>query len=581
MADAVRHILPWVRFAGLVLVVAVFGVAQEFFVPIALAILLSFVLTPVVAPLQRLIGRVASVIVVVAMTFAVLGLAGWAATLQLGALATDLPRYQNNLREKIRDVRWLGRGGSVESLQGAIKELQEEIEKEETRGTPAKPMVVREDGSALETLPSTLGPWLGALGTAGLVVVLVIFMLLERQELRARLVGVFGSGSLAVTTRALDEAAGRVSRYLLVQGLINLSFGIGVAIGLTLIGLPYVLLWAALAAVLRFIPYVGPWIGALSPFLVSLAVFDDWMRPLGVVLLFLTLELFTNLVLEVIFYAGAAGVSQTALLVAVAFWTWLWGPLGLLLSTPLTVCLVVLGKYVPGFDSLTTLMTDAPVLADDARFYQRVLAGDPGEAAEIIEDHLRAEPPESVYDTLLIPALAYAEQDRLEDRLAADEEEAVITTTQEVMNDIPSGNGAKPPPAVEPRTRVLGWPANGAADVLALRMLGKLLEPGPVALDICGAPTLIAEIVATVRARGYGAVCIADLPPSPPTKSRYFVKRLRAALPGVPVLVGRWAPPALADEDDLSLREAGADAVTARLLEARDYLLRLPPSGAS
>lgn len=581
MIDPMRQILPWVRFGGFVLAVAVLGVAQEFFVPIALAVLLSFVLTPVVAPLQRLIGRVPAVIAVVVTTFALLGLAGWGATLQLGALSSELPRYQRNLREKIRDVRWLGRGGSMESLQGAIKDLQKEIDGGEQRGSPSQPMVVREDGSPLTTLSTTIGPWLGALGTAGLVIVLVIFMLLERQELRTRLLGAFGSGSLAVTTRALDEATARVSRFLLVQGLINLAFGVGVAIGLTLIGLPYVLLWAALAAVLRFIPYVGPWIGALSPFLVSLAAFDDWTRPLAVILLFLTLELFTNLVLEVVFYAGAAGVSQTGLLVAVAFWTWLWGPLGLLLSTPLTVCLVVLGKYVPGFDSLTTLMTDAPVLADDARFYQRVLASDPGEAAEIVEEHLRREAPETVYDTLLIPALTYAEQDRLADRLAPHEEQAVIATTQDVLGEIPLGNGAAPEAAAEPRARVLGWPANGEADALALRMLARLLEPGPIALDVAAAPTLIAEIVATVRTRGYRAVCIADLPPSPSTKARYFVKRLRAALPDVTIIVGRWAPPDFADEDDARLREVGADAVHTRLCETRDFVRCLPLPAAA
>ena len=220
----------------------------------------------------------------------------------------------------------------------------------------------------------------------GLVIALVIFMLLEREALRNRLIRLFGHRRLVMTTRALDEAGSRVSRYLLVQSLVNVVFGTCVGIGLYLIGVPYPLLWGALAGALRYIPYVGPTVAAVAPLLLALAL-EGWAKPVLVLALFLSLELFTNLVLETVVYAGVAGISQVALLVALAFWAWLWGPLGILLATPLTVCLAVMGKYVPGLEFVSTLISDEPVLSPDVSYYQRLLAGDQAEAIEIAERH--------------------------------------------------------------------------------------------------------------------------------------------------------------------------------------------------
>ena len=239
---------------------------------------------------------------------------------------------------------------------------------------------------------------LGPLGTAGLVLVMVIFMLLERRDLRDRLIGLFGHGRFAITTKAIDEAGTRVSRQLLMQSLVNLVYGIAAGVGLYFLGVPYPLLWASLGAALRFIPYVGPVLGAGAPIVVSLAALEGWTGPLEVMALFVALELFTNLVLETVLYAGAAGVSQVALLMSVAFWTWLWGPLGLLMATPLTVCLVVLGKHVPGLEFVGTLMADTPPLAPEHGYYQRLLARDQGEAADLIDQYIKTESPRSVYD---------------------------------------------------------------------------------------------------------------------------------------------------------------------------------------
>ena len=404
--------------------------------PFALALLLTFVLTPPVTALERWIGRVPAVLVVVTLAFTVLGLAGWGVAQQMENLADDLPRYRDNIRTKIADVRGAGKGGAVEKLQETIEGIKTDL------GTPEAPkrvapgsVVVTSEGKAGYSGFEWLAPIVGPLGTAGLVLVTVIFMLLERRDLRDRLIGLFGQRRLAITTKALDEAGTRVSRQLLMQSLVNLLYGVVAGVGLYFLGVPYPLLWASLGAALRFIPYVGPVLGAGAPILVSLAALEGWTGPIEVLALFVVLELFTNLVLETVLYAGAAGVSQVALLMSVAFWTWLWGPLGLLMATPLTVCLVVLGKHVPGLEFVGTLMADTPALAPEHGYYQRLLASDQSEAADLIDRHIRSESPRSVYDILLLPALNFAERDRLEQRLSQEEEMSVIEATRELLAD--------------------------------------------------------------------------------------------------------------------------------------------------
>jgi len=373
-----------------------------------------------------------------------------------------------------------------------------------------------------------------------------------------------------------------VSRQLLMQSLVSLLYGTIAGLGLYYFGVPYPLVWATLGAALRFIPYVGPVIGAGAPIVVSLAALQGWAGPLWVVGLFVVLELFTNLVLETVLYAGAAGVSQVALLVSVAFWTWLWGPLGLLMATPLTVCLVVLGKHVPGLEFVGTLMADTPALAPEYGYYQRLLARDQSEAADLIEQHIKTQPPRSVYDALLLPALNYAERDRLEQRLSQEEESAVVEATRELLADAAEAvRRAQPAPSplpdaspLEPREplRVLGYATSGVADELALGMLTHLVDDLPIAIEVTKTRMLASDVVSLVQAQGVSVVCLADLPPSPPSKTRYLVKRLRAALPEVRILVGRWAPPTLADDSTQLLRDAGATLVVSTLAEARAYL---------
>ena len=583
MDDPSHSLKSWLTFAGCVLVVVVLYTAQAVLVPIALAVLLTFVLTPAVGWLERWLGRVPAVLAAATLVFMVLGLAGWGLARQMDHLADDLPTFRGNILAKIADVRGAGKGGSVEKLQETIEGIKTDLgQASAPAGTVSRPVVVTSEGVAGFSDFSWLGPVVGPLGTVGLVVAMVIFMLLERRDLRDRLIGLFGHNQLSVTTKAFDEAGSRVSRQLLMQSLVNLVYGIVAGVGLYALGVPYPLVWATLGAALRFIPYVGPVIGAGAPILVSLAALPGWWGPLWVVSLFVVLELFTNLVLETVLYAGAAGVSQVALLVSLAFWTWLWGPLGLLMATPLTVCLVVLGKHVQGLEFVGLLMADTPALAPEYGYYQRLLARDQSEAADLIERHITTETPRSVYDALLLPALNYAERDRLEQRLSLEEEAAVVDATRELLADaaesirrlqpaIPPDVG---PTLPEPRKplRVLGYPTNGSADELALQMLAQLIDDLPIAVEITKARLLGSELVSLVQTGGISIVCLADLPPSPASKTRYLVKRLHAALPDVRILVGRWAPSALADESTHALREAGASLVASTLAETRAYL---------
>jgi predicted PurR-regulated permease PerM len=597
MDDMAPTLKPWVIFGGCVLVIVVLYWAQAVLVPIALAALLTFVLAPPVTWLERWVGRVPAVLAAVTLVFIVLGVAGWGLARQMDHLADDLPTYRVNILAKIADIRGAGKGGSVEKLQETIEGIKTDLGQASLpTGTASRPVVVTESVTGFSGF-SWLGPIVGPVGTAGLVLAMAIFMLLERRDLRDRLIALFGHGRLTSTTKALDEAGTRVSRQLLMQSLVNVVYGIGAGIGLYVLGVPYPWVWAALGAALRFIPYLGPVIGAGAPILVSLAALPGWAGPLWVVGLFIVLELFTNLVLETVLYAGAAGVSQVALLVSLAFWTWLWGPLGLLMATPLTVCLVVLGKHVPGLEFVGMLMADTPGLAPEFGYYQRLLARDQSEAADLIEQHIKSEAPRSVYDALLLPALNYAERDRLEQRLSLDEEAAVIDATRELLSDAAASirrlqtEPAPPDESIpsEPGQplRVLGFATNGSADELALQMLGHVLDDLPIVVEIMKTRLLASELVSLVQAEGVSVVCLADLPPSPPSKTRYLIKRLHAALPELRILVGRWGPPALADDSTQLLRDAGATLVATALMETRTYLAglvetsRVPLPGAS
>ncbi len=564
-----------------VVVVAALYWAQAFFIPVALAIMLTFLLDPVVTTLERRgVPQILAVAIVVVLGFSAFGGIGWGIARQVSSLVEELPKHQDNIRQKIRDMRGVQKGGTIEKADKAVQDVVEELNKpDKAAGRKDEPVSV-----VVKTAEATgLGKYL-SLGTlaqraaeVGLVLVLVIFMLLERTEMRDRVIRLFGYGRLTVTTKAMDEAAERISRYLLMQSIINASFGTGIGIGLFLIGVPYALLWGFLAALLRFIPYIGPWLAAGLPIGLSLVVFPGWQRPLLVAGLFLVLELFSNMVLETWLYGQSAGISQVALLIAIAFWTWLWGPVGLLLATPLTVCVVVLAKHVPAMEFIAVLMTDEPVLRPEVRFYQRLLAADEHEAADIVEEALEAAPIEEVYDGVLVPALIRVKADRAANRLTDQEQAYIVQATADILDDVaPRGHAeadGAPGPGAGKAVLVLAVPALDETDELALRMLSHLLDPSRHAMEVTSPHRLASEVVALVADRMPSVVCIGALPTvSLGTHSRYLCKRLRARYPDLRIIVGRWGAAEDIEEVRSLLLAAGADQVTTTLAETRHQI---------
>ena len=366
----------------LILIIACLYWAKAVLIPIALAVLLTSLLNPVVSVLHsRGLPRTPAVLVVVVLVFSLVGGVAWTVTRQLSTLAYELPGYQENLKHKISDLRDLGKSAVMDRVLKTIKEVTDELQRtpkvpsESQAGgglqtalkeEPEKPVpVVVQTPSMLWQLPSVLE----SLATAGLVIVLVIFMLIRYTDLRGRLLYLAGYHRLTIATKALDDAGHRISRYLLMQSIINGTFGAAAGIGFFLIGAPYAMLWGFLAAVLRFIPYAGPTIAAVLPSALSLAVFPGWGQPLLVIGLILLLELASNMIMEPLLYGQSAGVSEVALLVAVAFWTWLWGAVGLILATPVTVCIGVLGKYVPQIEFIGVLLGNEPVMEVATDYY--------------------------------------------------------------------------------------------------------------------------------------------------------------------------------------------------------------------
>jgi predicted PurR-regulated permease PerM len=585
-----------IAIATFVLIIASLHWAQAVLIPIALSIMLTFFLSPVSGALERMgLRRIPSVIFIVVLTFSLLGGIGWVVTLQFGSLANELPTYRKNIKQKIADIREAGKGGALEKVQKTAEDVKEQFQKKDeparVQEKPREVVVKAEQSSTFWPVPLAVGPTVERFASAGLVIVLVIFMLIYREDLRNRLIRLIGYGRLTVTTKALEEAGDRISHYLLMQTIINASFGLAIGSAFFLIGVPYAVLWGFLAAVLRFIPYVGPFAAAIMPSALSLAVFQGWLWPIVVIGLFLVLELINNMVLEPLLYGESAGVSKVGLLVAIAFWTWLWGPVGLVLATPLTVCVIVLGKYVPQLDFIGVLMSDQPAMESNMSYYQRLLAMDQAEAAEIVEEHLKTHPQEQIFDGVLIPALNYARRDRELGRLTEDGEQFVFRATREILEDLNSltpesssdASDASQPatiiersPVILPKVPILACPAQDEADELALLMFQQLLDSTKYEVEIICDAMLTAEVVALIGDKSSPAmICIAALPPGGLAQTRYLCKRLRARFPNLKIVVGRWG---IGSEDSNSILLAGADKVGTTMIETREQMIQLSQS---
>lgn len=591
---------------GVALVLGFLYWAKVVVIPVALAILFTFLLAPLVNLLQRRhFGRVPSVVLVTVLALgAVIG-AGYAITQQIGSLLDDYPRYEQNISSKIAGLRSRGGTGLIDKMQSISQRISEQLEQADTAPPPvptsdlarAQPVrIVDAEGPfRMSQLWSVAAPMLEPLANFGLVLVLVIFMLVNREDLRDRVIALIGQAQMADTTRALDDAGSRISRYLLVQLLINVAYGVVVGVGLWLIGVPYGPLWGFFAALLRYIPYLGPWLAAMLPIAMSLLIEPSWSTALLVIGMFAVLELITNMLIEPTLYGRGIGVSQAALLVAVAFWTWLWGPVGLVLASPLTVCLVVLGKHVPFLKFLDTMLGDRPALTPPYRFYQRLLARDEDEAAELVEDLLSGQSLVEVYDGVIVPTLALARGDRRIGKLDAGAHDELIDNAQDIATGLgrlhrngkaaiqaeadADGEGEGEGDAASslfPRVRLLIVPARDASDEAAVAMLRELIDARRYDCTAASSSHLASDVVALVERETPAILCIASVPPGGLAHTRYLCKRVRTRFPEVRIVVGRYS---LLESGIAKNREqlgaVGADRVSTSLAETVSQLGQL------
>jgi predicted PurR-regulated permease PerM len=558
-----------------VVVVSCLYWAQSIFIPLALAIYLSFLLGPLVSWLEHK-GVHRIVAVLGAMLLTVLLFVGmiWLVTSQVTGLLERLPRYNTNIQAKVKVVtdRMHTLSEHINAILGpaATPPADDEAPRQE-------PVILRTDSTEWATrLLGMLLPVAHGLAGGVLALVLTGFMLLKREEMRNRVIRLASGGRFIVTTKAIDEASHRVSRFLVMQALISAIAGVSIGLGLLAIGIEYALLWGFLIFLLRYIPYVGIWFAAVPPVLLGFAMFEGWGRPIMAIGVIFTVEMICGNMLEPWLFGRSMGVSEVALLVSAAFWAFLWGPIGMVLSSPMTVCLVVLGKYNPKLKFLDILLGDEPALERSHRFYQRLLARDEDEAEEIALGHLQEAPAETVFDTVLVPTLVFARRDRERDDLSEDDEEFVLRATREIGEDlaerlVPREADSTDDGEHPPRKHLLACPAHDVEDEAVLRLLAATLSPDRWEVELRSPTDLVSLLVSSVE-KEPDQICIAALPPGGMAHTRYLCKRLRLRFPGVKILVLRCGTESQDKTAFEPLLRAGADVVASTLGEARARL---------
>lgn len=565
---------------------------REIIIPIALAILLSFVLAPLVELLQRIrVRRGLAVIAVVVLAFSLIFAMGSLLATQLTQLAGDLPRYQSTISEKIQSLRDTTAGrGTLERASGMLKDLSKELDKPKELGpaatpgllpgtkpplTPVPVEVRQPDPGALESLQSLISPLLHPLATTGIIVIFVIFILLQREDLRNRLIRLAGTHDLQRTTAAIDDAAGRLSRLFLFQLLINGAFGVIIGTGLWFIGIPSAVLWGILAAVLRFVPYIGAVIGAAFPLVLAVAVDPSWSMLIWTLALFIVVEPVIGHVIEPMVYGHSTGLSPVAVVASAAFWTALWGPIGLVLATPLTVCLVVLGRHVERLEFLDVMFGDRPALSPPEIFYQRMLANDPSEAAEKAEEFLKERTLSSYYDEVALKGLQLAQTDAERGALDAERLTKIRDAVKELVDTLADQDDRPPPqenktadaeatsavesvagdspyehlPILAEEDLPAGWLENPPILCVAGRnpieeaagiLFGQLSTAHGLSARVEPAEALSNTNIFRLDTTGVAIVCLIYMDASGPAHMRYAVRRIRRKLPQATVILGCW-----------------------------------------
>jgi predicted PurR-regulated permease PerM len=612
-------------------IVAALYFGREVLLPIALAILLSFVLAPLARLFQRLhLPRIPAVLLSVMLAFAVISAIGTLMFSQVSQLAGDLPHYQLTLSEKIKSLRGAATAsGTLEQASQVLRNLQKELERPKGEspagagaphaGTPdagappERPIPVevhQPDPGALQTLATLISPLLHPLATTGIIVVFVVFTLLQQQELRNRLIRMAGLHDLHRTTVAMDDAGQRLSRLFLMQLALNSVFGLVIGIGLWVIGVPSAPLWGILAMVLRFVPYIGAIVAAILPLIVATAIEPGWSMTLMTAALFLVAEPLIGHVVEPMVYGHSSGLSPVAVVVSATFWTWLWGPIGLILATPLTMCLVVLGRHVERLEFLEILLGNRPALTPSETVYQRMLSGDPIEAAEQARVLLKEKTLIDYFDEILMPGLRLAWVDMQRGRLDQEQMERIRDTVSELVQDLEThkdspkarpadeveGPLAKlkqfeqaPPSVVSPSAQyrldgaVLCIPGLGLLDEAAAMPLAQLLRREGLAAEEKQAQMLSGANLFSFDMKQVGLVCLCHLEHATPAQLQYTSRRIRRQAPGAPVLIVviNEAPQPLEGDSlqlDGELLQGPLSAVVKRITE---IMTRSPPEAAA
>ena len=593
---------------------------REVFVPIALAILLSFVLAPLVGLLQRWhIPRGLSVVSVVLLAFMSIFALGSVIATQVTELAGDLPRYQFTMQEKIKSVRGAAAtSGTLERAADVLQDLSKELNRPKDTttssttplqtprpGQEAKPIPVevrQPPPTALESLAALISPLIRPLTTTGITAIFVIFILLQREDLRNRFIKLAGSHDLQKTTAALDDAATRLSRLFLIQLALNAAFGIVIGTGLWIIGIPSPVLWGILAAVLRFVPYIGAVISAVFPLTLAAAVDPGWSMLLWTAALFLVVEPVVGHVIEPLLYGHNTGLSPVAVVASATFWTALWGPVGLVLATPLTICLVVLGRHVERLKFLDVMFGDRPALAPPEMFYQRMLAEDPAEAVDKAEEFLKERPLSAYYDDVALPGLKLAQNDiaraaidharsekiktaviEVVDELADQDDRKLVAKTthdaeavaaveavDDAVTDLPVLKREELSPEWQADAPILCVAGRGPLDEAVAIMLAQLLDKHGLRARVEGADAVAAPNIVRLETTGVVMVCLSYLDASSPAHMRYAIRRMRRRLPQAQIVLGCW----MADVDAKTLRDtAKADLVATTLRDAVKFCL--------
>ena len=580
----------------LAFVVAALYFGRPVFVPIALATLITFLLSRFVTRLERWIGRIAAILVTVTVMFGIFAAASWVIGRQLIDLADKLPSYQANITSKIRSLK-LPAGGPLARVSSSVHALQKELVAPSPApragqapadystgtaspiATPIPVKIIEGRNAVPQLLQETITAILSPLGTAALVLLLVIFMLLKREDLRGRMIRLIGQGRIGATTRAMEDAGHRVSRYLSMQFLVNACYGVCIAIGLYLIQVPNAALWGLLSGVLRFIPYIGPWAGAFLPVVLSFAISTSWFTPLVTIALFIVLEIIVSNFVEPWVYGAHTGVSPVALIISAMFWTWLWGPVGLVLSTPMTVCLAVIGRHVPRLEFLSILLSEDQPLAPHEEFYHRLLSLSMDSAEEFAAKYAETESLTALYDKVLVPAIAAVEIDAHNGSLTSEQRTSALQRIHEIIDDF-NGWQASPTDAQEKKlgeitgvtpaigSRVLCLPASAYRDELAGEMLVQLLRKQGFEAENLPARLKHRELIdRTVEIRP-GCICISLLPPTTIAQARHLTEAIRERLAGITILGGVWSSRMNAEKVKERLRLAHLTGVAFSLADA-------------